>query len=164
MILIKFQTPTDIPAHQDRDFNVYSAEIVILAKNMLDLCATYLKGYRRDHQRYLIKISKRVPRYTEAQKVAKLQTLLKKVIRNGRDVTHNELDALWWCASPLIIEKRFISAHCPECDMAFTTEECEVRNWAFDPIGDPTEFNGHGGRRVLCPAGHTLYATATWIT
>jgi hypothetical protein len=158
--LLKFQTPTDIPAHQDRDFNIYSAEISLLAKDMRDFCTTHLENYQRNDSHF----PKSWHGHTIAQRTAELRTLLDEAIHNGTDVTFNERDHAWWLVSTLILEKRFVSVHCSECNAIFTAGECEVRKWAFDPIGDPTEFNGHGGRRVLCPAEHTLYASSEWIT
>jgi hypothetical protein len=81
---------------------------------------------------------------------------------------HDNDDVLPWperftgfrsCCAPLLFEKRFQSATCPMCKITYTPEQVKVQ--AFQHGRD---LAAHGGRGLLCPAGHGLYILVEWVS
>ena len=90
-----------------------------------------------------------------SQAVAELQGALAR----GEDVEcTGSAAALRWCGY-LVLDKQFIRAVCPACGRAYRPEECAVREWSV--VADARA--GFGGRRLVCPAGHTLFLRETWV-
>ncbi len=153
MALLRFTNPIDIAVYGDWDFPVYGAEITLRAEDMRAEYATYLAYHRQYHSN----IPKHWPRYAEAQRIAELHAMLVEACEVGRDVKLDGGDYVWSFCSRLMFEKRFVSIWCPECDREFGTEECGVLQWSFG-----SDLAASGGRRVICPAGHTLYSCGEW--
>jgi hypothetical protein len=153
--LFRFQNPTDISAYGDGDFQVFGADIVLRSEDMRDVYAVYLE----DHRQYHSNIPKHWGRYAEAKRIAELHAMLVEACRVGRDVILDGHDYVWSFSSGLMFEKRFVSVRCPECQQEFAPEECEVLEWSFGE-----SLAASGGRRVVCPANHTLYSCMEWNT
>ena len=75
----------------------------------------------------------------------------------GRDVTLDGRKYVWSFSSDLMFDRRFVSVRCPACDKLFEPEACRVLEWAFGE-----DLAAEGGRRVVCPADHTLYSCMEW--
>lgn len=153
MALIRFTNPVDIPAYSSWEFDVLAAEIVLQAK---DLCGIY-SAYLTNHQRYHSRIPQHWPRYREAIRVAELLAMLRAAIEREQEVVLDGRDYLWSFASALMFDGKFVSAECPACQKTFDPHQCKVLSWSFG-----SDLAAEGGRRVVCPAGHTLYACGEW--
>ena len=152
MALLRFTNPTDIPAYGDCDFVVFGAESHC-AEDMRDVYAKYLENHRRYHSN----IPKHWGRHSEAERVAELHSMLVEACEAGREVSFNGRDYVWAFANHLMFEKRFVSVWCPECGSEYGPEACQVIEWSFG-----RELWAHGGRRVVCPASHTMYSCMEW--
>ena len=153
MALLQYTNPTDIPAYGGWDFPVLAADIALRGEDMRDVYAAYLDNHRRYHSN----IPKQWGRYAEAQRVAELHAMLAEACEAGRDVTLDGHDYVWSFSSGLMFDRRFVSVRCPECDAVFGPESCRVLEWSFGG-----GLAAEGGRRVVCPAGHTLYSCIEW--
>jgi hypothetical protein len=56
-----------------------------------------------------------------------------------------------------ILDKKFASISCPTCNQKFNPGECQVVRWVHGE-----SLFAEGGRRLLCPADHTLYWYMDW--
>lgn len=74
-------------------------------------------------------------------------------------MTLEESDYAWSFASGLLFDRKFVAVTCPECEAVFGPEACQVLEWSYGE-----DLAAHGGRRVVCPAGHTLYSCGEWIS
>jgi hypothetical protein len=83
--------------------------------------------------------------------------MLVEACQTGRDVTLEGQDYVWSFCSSLMFDKRFVWARCPECQLTFGPDACRVLSWAFGG-----GLAAEGGRRVVCPVDHTLYACGEW--
>ncbi len=66
-------------------------------------------------------------------------------------------DDVRWLASGLILDCRFASVHCGPCGRDYGPESCAVIPWG---VGE--RLFAEGGRRLDCPAGHTMFAEMEW--
>jgi hypothetical protein len=153
MALLRFTNPTDIPAYGDWDFEVRAADIVLRAEDVQKVYAAYLENHRRFHSN----IPKQWQRYVEAQRVAELHAFLKDACEANRDVELDGHDYIWSFSSELMFNRRFVSITCPNCDKVFRPDDCRVLEWSFGQ-----DLAASGGRRVACPANHTLYSCGEW--
>lgn len=153
MTLLKFTIPRDIPAYCGWDFEVFGADISLRAEDMRDVYAAYLDNHRKTFSN----IPKHWQRYAEAQRVCELHAMLVEACEAGRDVELDEHDFVWSFSSNLMFDRQFVSARCPECRREFRPEDCRVLAWTFG-----SGLAAEGGRRVMCPAGHTLYSCMEW--
>lgn len=156
VVLLRFINPTDIPAYGDWDFKVYGAVITLRAEDVRDVYATYLENHRRYHSG----ISKDSGRYAEAQRVTELHALLAQACALGKDVVLDVgHDCIWSFSSGLMFDRRFVTLGCPECRREYSPEECSVLEWSYGG-----GLAAEGGRRVVCPAYHTLYSCMEWVS
>jgi hypothetical protein len=151
--LLRFVNPTDIPAYRGWNFQVFGAAIALRAGDVRDVYAAYLETHRRRFR----DVSKHSPRYAEAQRVAELHGLLVQACDDGRDMALDGHDYIWSFVCDLMFDRRFVSAGCPACGAEFGPESCRVLKWSFGG-----GLAAEGGRRVVCPAGHTLYSCGEW--
>jgi len=88
-------------------------------------------------------------------------TLVRCHRRDKRAAARRVSDAFYSVACLLIRDDRFSSVYCPLCDAAFTPEKVTRDSMEKkDASGMP-----HCGlSRILCPAGHTVFATTDWIS
>ena len=71
---------------------------------------------------------------------------------------HGRSEAERWSGTP-ILECQFVWAECRGCDRRYTPEECGRSDWSR--VADPRA--GIGGRYLVCPVGHVLFAKQTWV-
>lgn len=154
--LLRFTHPSEISICPGRDFLVIGADIVVRAENMRDQYAAHLKnttlnrGDRRQH----------TDRYRRFNRVSELHAHLTKACEEEKDVTLDGRDGYEfgsWFASDLIFMKQFVAVKCPACAREFLPESCQVISWAFGE-----SLFAEGGRRLVCPMGHTLYSRFEW--
>jgi hypothetical protein len=69
-------------------------------------------------------------------------------------------DVIWAQAGDLIFPGRFRQVHCPACGRDYKPSEGKVEEWAVE---EDEEQAAEGGRRFLCPRGHTLYGIWEWM-
>jgi hypothetical protein len=139
--------PTDIEAFSCWDFEVLAADFVYRAEDMRDVFNSCLVDARcRSRPAWDIQI----------RRIAKLYDTLEEACAAGRDVTLDGHD-IWDLMSGMMFDRRFVSAGCPECSREFGPEACRVLEWSYG-----SGLCGEAGRRVVCPAGHTLYALAEY--
>ena len=150
MALLRFTNPTDIPAYRGWDFRVFGAEITLRAEDLGDFYALQLEAHRHfcnlpHHQMH-----------ADASRLTKLHDLLDESVKANRDVTVDGHD-VWGDVANLMFSQRFVSVFCPECRQAFAPKECRVLPWQHG-----SNLAAEGGQRVVCPAGHTMYARVRW--
>lgn len=150
---LRFKNPVDLPCYGGYDFRVEPSIITLRAKDIRDVYARYLK----DHQKYYSRIPKHWPRYQEAIDVAAMHRDLTEACKLGLDIESESSDYLYAFACELMFDRRFVGVECPQCERSFSPKECSVKKWE---IGE--DLFASGGRRVICPRGHTLYACAEW--
>ena len=59
-----------------------------------------------------------------------------------------------------ILQGVFEWAECGGCGQRLTQQECGKVEWS--EIADPRA--GIGGERLVCPLGHVIFATNTWVS
>lgn len=155
MPLLRFVNPTDIPVYRDWDFQVLPARIALWAEDLRDVYAAYCEN----HRRYYSNIPKDWPRNTEYARVCQLLERLDRACQEGRDVELADADYVWSFCKGLMFNKRFVYVGCPACSRDYPPEDCAVKEWAFGE-----DLAASGGRRLVCPAGHTLYSCGEWVS
>ncbi len=120
---------------------------------MRDVYAAYVEN----HHRYFSRIPKHWGRYKEYLRVSEILTLLTLAASEGTDVELDGRDYVWSFCSGLMFDRCFVSALCPACGREFGPMECSVAEWAYGE-----DLSAEGGRRVICPSGHTLYSCGEW--
>lgn len=155
MPLLQYINPIDIEAYREWDFEVQPSKITLQMEELRDIYAGYVTSW----QETVSRMSKETGRYKEFVRVSELHQLLNKALSEGADLELDGHDYVWSFSSGLMFEKRFVSASCPACSRDYLAAECRVEEWAYG-----SGLAAHGGRRVLCPSGHTLYGCGEWMT
>ena len=60
--------------------------------------------------------------------------------------------------SDIVLGERFRSVYCPSCARDYAREELDIREWTCQ-----WPDTARGGKRWVCPSGHTVAAHFTWI-
>ncbi len=153
MPVLTFINPIDIGAYRGWDFEVLPSKITLRMEEMRDIYAGYVECW----QEMVSRMSKETGRYKEYVRVSELRKLLDKALLEGTDMELNGHDYVWSFCSNLMFEQRFVSAFCPACNHEYVSAECKVEEWAYG-----SGLAAYGGRRVICPFGHTLYSCGEW--
>ena len=97
---------------------------------------------------------------TKYQRMLALRDRLTDTIRagGGADLSFITEEDLRELDRDIVLGERFHSTRCPACQRDYTREELEVRQWACW-----WWETSRGGKRWMCPGGHTLLAHFTWI-
>jgi hypothetical protein len=151
MPILRFTNPSDLPAYEGWNFKVLPAEICLKAEDMRDIFTKYLERHRKIYSGH----AKELPVYAEAERIGQHHQKLVAACANGTDIVLD--DYVWAFCSELMFERRFVSVFCPACNTLCTPDVCIVIEWTFGE-----DLSAEGGRRVTCPAGHTLYACMEW--
>jgi hypothetical protein len=153
MANLRFPNPSDLACYGDYDFHVESSIITVRAADLRDIYAQYLDNHRKFHAR----ISEKTGRFKEAVKVTELHGLLSSACDEGRDLDLQTSEYIWSFVSGLMFDRRFVNIFCPPCGREFDPQDCHTAGWAYG-----SGLAAHGGKRVLCPCGHTLYSCMQW--
>ena len=135
-------------------FAVVPARVTLTANDVLSAC----EAHCRNHETHLAHI-RSGGRYREYVRVRDLGVRVRQAIESGTDLGFATADEIRAIAYHAIIAKRFLVGHCGACAADYPPEAFDVRAWS---AGRP--FASHGGQHVVCPAGHTVYAEATWLS
>jgi hypothetical protein len=155
MPLLRFTNPASLPVYAEWDFEVQPSLITLRMEDLRDAYAAYCENHRRYHS----SIPKEWPRYAEYLQVSRLQAELDQACLNGRDVEINNSRCVWAYCSELMFEKQFVCVACPACGKEYLPSECAVKEWAYGK-----DLAASGGRRVVCPGGHTVYSRGEWVS
>jgi hypothetical protein len=155
MPLLRFTNPVGLPVYEDWSFEIQPSRITLHAEDLRDVYAAYCEN----HRQYYNDIPKEWPRYTEFLRVSQLHAKLEQACREGRDVEMADVDYVWSFCSGLMFDMRFVRVGCPACGQEYSPAECSVEEWWFGE-----GLAAAGGRRLFCPAGHTVYSCGEWVS
>lgn len=145
------------------DFEVLESRITFHLEDVRDAYAGYLECHR-DH----VALPEGWPRRQAYLYIARLCRLLSDRLAQGGDlnadveIEHADSYVGGHC-SDLMFDRRFVCATCPACGQSYGPAECSVKAWLWTEDEERgVEGDAAAGRRVVCPAGHTLYSDTQW--
>ncbi|HBJ85755.1 MAG: hypothetical protein Q8M07_25400 [Prosthecobacter sp.] len=155
MPFLIFTNPTDIGAYSGWDFEVLPARITLRLEDMRDIYSSYVESWRD----YVSRMSKESGRHKEYVRVSELARVLTHALEQGSDIELDGHDYVWSFCSELMFDLHFVTIVCPSCNRQYGSAECSVEKWAYG-----SGLAAEGGRRVICPSGHTLYSCGEWCS
>jgi hypothetical protein len=150
---VLFTMPEGLPCSSDWDFTVCPGTFALLLEPLQQHIQWFIARDRRAWLALLVFTQVR----REHRELIRLRSWLQKL--RGSQGSY-ELDSrfqliAWSRAGELIYSRRFAFSRCPACQRDYPPTEGIIAEWSR---------NGgiYGGRRFICPQGHTLYATTEW--
>jgi hypothetical protein len=153
---VLLRVPDDLPCYQEWDFKVWPGEFALFKEALISELIRLIKEDRRHYIAMWIFGAGWLREY-------KTHIRLRKLLDNADAESLENLEdyrlTVWSIAEPLIYSQEFRHFMCPPCNRTFAPGDGHVEEWTSGE--DLGEF---GGRRFLCPSGHTLYAITEWNT
>jgi hypothetical protein len=156
MTVLKYTVPAQKPCYDDWEFRIHPGTFLL---HVAPLMSTFQEAVAH-HQQYHSRATKDSGRYKEHTDMLALVTWLDRQVASGVEVIEwdsAQRDLVWCYASGLIYSRQFASFSCPTCDMEYSPSDGTIAKWAFGQ-----DLAAEGGRRFICPRGHTLYALMEW--
>lgn len=113
-----------------------------------------------NHHKYFSNISKTSGRYQEHLDTLLLIEWLEQQRHNNQESIRwddNHRDFIWCYARNLVYSGQYESVFCSACESTYSPTESSIEDWA---VGE--SLFAEGGKRLLCPNGHVLYAIMDW--
>ncbi len=113
-----------------------------------------------NHHKYFSNIPKTWPRYQEHLDTLELIEWLEQQQKNYHQSIlwdANRRDLIWCYARSVVYSGQYESVFCPACGVTYSAKEGSIEDWA---VGE--SLFAEGGKRLLCPNGHVLYAIMDW--
>lgn len=154
MKTLRYTITSHHPAHAWK----HQAHAVVFELHLEPLIEVFRKSVE-NHRKYFSNIPRSWPRHQEH-----LDTLLLIEWLEGRRCAQepalwdsSRRDLIWCYAGGLVYSGQFDSVFCPPCAASCSFSEASIEQWA-----QGESLFAEGGRRLVCPQGHVLYALMEW--
>lgn len=151
---MRWTVPASLPCYAGWDFHIDPGTFDLPAEPV----AAALRAYIDQRRIYYARFPKSGIGYrSHLGDIAALDWLLGEAERSDLILWDREQDHVWHLASELVYTGQWSRAWCPACQAEHRPGSGRVEKWAYG-----SGLAAEGGRRYVCPTGHTLYAIMEW--
>ncbi len=152
----KVPLPLDYPKLGDLDFSLHLGTFLLHVPPLIAVLEE-----SATHEREWLLRRARNPSGEDglAAKMALIEWLRRQE-ESGSEIIEwdgSQKDLIWIYGRSLIFSSQFDAVYCPACVTEYLPSQGNIGDW-----GCGGGLAAIGGRRLLCPCGHTLYAATEW--
>jgi hypothetical protein len=152
--VVRWTVPASLPCYGDWDFHIHPGTFDLFVEPVVAVFREYVNWRRW----YYSRNRKRESGYRSyLYHIAALDWLEDSARRSDLVVWEWEPVLVWHLASKVVYTCQWSQVRCPSCAADYPPGSGRVAEWS---IG--WGLAAEGGRRYVCPAGHTLYAIGDW--
>jgi hypothetical protein len=152
--LVRWTVPAELPCYTGWDFRIHPGTFDLPAAPVI----AGIRAFVAERRQYFARNRINGSGYRSyLEHIAGLDWLEDALRRSDLVVWDWPEDLVWHLVSELVYSGEWARAYCPTCRAEHRPGAGQVVEWSFG-----SGLAAEGGRRYLCPAGHTLYAIMDW--